>query len=469
MKKMETNHSEHTIEPHAWSTQIMTATRGIVKQRTFYEICLPINTQDPIRFIDLFCGIGGFHQAFNLLPISSKCVFSCDIDKDCRMIYHKNYGIVPHGDITKIDIKDIPPFDVLCAGFPCQPFSKAGNQKGFDDKNRGNLFFNICDIAKHHSPQYMILENVKNLEKHDNGNTWKVIRTEIDKLGYNTYDHPLVLNSLMFGVPQNRERVIILCKRKDLGTLPKQPLIYKVTPQMKENVSLMRIVRNEEKEENLKYRIDKKHKIVENVWNHFIKLLIENKISIPKFALWTDWWDKNGEETSITKEDPKLSKEENVKTIEKKRKDFLTKYDKLIQKNRKFWIENKEILSPWLNESRNIPEWKGAVRKFEWQANELNPDDSMFKVLWTPRSSGIRVKRLNYSPTLVAMTNIPIYGPESRHFTPREMLRLQSFSESFIPHENKNISYKQIGNSVNAMMIKFALEILLTIRIDETK
>jgi DNA (cytosine-5)-methyltransferase 1 len=417
---------------------------------------------DPIRFIDLFCGIGGFHQAFHLLPISSKCVFACDIDKECRMIYKKNYDLTPHNDITKIDIKEIPAFDILCAGFPCQPFSKAGNQKGFEDKNRGNLFFNICDIVKYHTPKFMILENVKNLENHDNGNTWKIIKTEIDKLGYYTYDRPLVLNSLMFGVPQNRERVIILCKRKDIGKLPDgKKFRMNVTTQMKENVSLEKIVRSEETQENRKYRIDKKLKVVETVWNDFIQILIQNKISMPKFALWTDWWDKNGEETSITKEDPKLSKEENIKMIDKKRKDFLIKYDKLIEKNRNFWNENMEILSPWLKESRKLPEWKGAVRKFEWQANELRKDDSMFKVLWTPRSSGIRTKRLNYSPTLVAMTNIPIYGPESRHFTPRELLRLQSFSESFTPHETKNIAYKQIGNSVNAMMIKFALEILL--------
>jgi hypothetical protein len=118
------------------------------------------NTETPIKFIDLFCGIGGFHQA--LKNINGECVFACDIDEKCRKSYEENYGILPESDITKINIDEIPPFDILCAGFPCQPFSKAGFQKGFND-NRGNLFFNICDIVKKHKPKYLLLENVRNL------------------------------------------------------------------------------------------------------------------------------------------------------------------------------------------------------------------------------------------------------------------------------------------------------------------
>jgi len=99
-------------------------------------------TPNSFRFIDLFCGIGGFHQAMNKMDPNSNCVFACDIDEKCRETYEQNYGLKPHGDITKIDVNQIPPFDILCGGFPCQSFSKAGNQAGFDDK-RGQLFFNI--------------------------------------------------------------------------------------------------------------------------------------------------------------------------------------------------------------------------------------------------------------------------------------------------------------------------------------
>ena len=134
-----------------------------------------------------------------------------------------NYNLTPEGDITKINIKTIPNFDILCGGFPCQPFSKAGDQMGFND-HRGNLFFNICKIAEYHKPKYMILENVRNLATHDDGNTWKVIYDKIIDMGYYTYLKPIILNVLHFNVPQNRERVIILCKRNDLGKLPELPV-----------------------------------------------------------------------------------------------------------------------------------------------------------------------------------------------------------------------------------------------------
>ena len=112
-----------------------------------------------MNFIDLCCGIGGFHQALEKLGM--KCVLASDINIKCRETYEKNYGIKPEGDLTKINVETIPSFDVLCAGFPCQPFSKAGSQKGFDD-NRGNIFFDICKIIKFHKPKYLILENVRN-------------------------------------------------------------------------------------------------------------------------------------------------------------------------------------------------------------------------------------------------------------------------------------------------------------------
>ena len=177
-----------------------------------------------MKFIDLCCGIGGFHQA--LANMGMECVLASDIDKECRNNYEENYSIRPEGDLKNIVIRDIPPFDVLCAGFPCQPFSKAGHQNGFDDK-RGNIFFDICKIAQHHEPKYIILENVRNFASHDGGNTWKVIKTKINELGYATYECPTILNALYFGVPQSRERVVVLCKRKDLGKLPTLPIISK--------------------------------------------------------------------------------------------------------------------------------------------------------------------------------------------------------------------------------------------------
>lgn len=165
-----------------------------------------------LKFIDLFAGIGGFHQA--LSAFGSKCVFASEWDKFAAATYEENYGLKPHGDITKIDETSIPSHDILCAGFPCQAFSVSGKQKGFEDA-RGTLFFDIARIVKYHQPKFLFLENVKNFEKHDDGNTIKVVLKTLDELGYNVKYK--VLNASDFGLPQNRKRIYFVCLRKDLS------------------------------------------------------------------------------------------------------------------------------------------------------------------------------------------------------------------------------------------------------------
>ena len=164
-----------------------------------------------IRFIDLFCGIGGFRQAMieacrenDLIP---DCVFSSDIDIACQFSYEENFGDRPFGDITKVDEKDIPDHDILFAGFPCQPFSIIGQMQGFNDI-RGTLFFDIARILKHKQPTAFILENVKQLVGHAEGKTLKTILKTLQELGYNV--QYAVLNALDYGLPQKRERIIIV-------------------------------------------------------------------------------------------------------------------------------------------------------------------------------------------------------------------------------------------------------------------
>jgi DNA (cytosine-5)-methyltransferase 1 len=156
-------------------------------------------------FIDLFAGIGGFHQAAT--PLGGKCVFACEIDPHAQKVYAENYGIIPYGDITTIDAHNIPDHDVLFAGFPCQAFSICGDMKGFED-TRGTLFFEIARILKAKKPPIFVLENVKQLSTHDNGQTLKAILKTLEEIGYNTCWK--VLNALDFGLPQKRERTIIV-------------------------------------------------------------------------------------------------------------------------------------------------------------------------------------------------------------------------------------------------------------------
>lgn len=154
------------------------------------------------KFIDLFCGIGGFRLA--LEQAGAQCVFSSDIDTFARQTYFDNFGEVPVGDITKIPAKDIPSFDILTAGFPCQPFSYAGLCQGFEDQTRGTLFFDVCRILSYHKPKMFFLENVKGLVSHNGGRTLKVILENLKELGYDV--HWKVLSSLDYGLPQKRER-----------------------------------------------------------------------------------------------------------------------------------------------------------------------------------------------------------------------------------------------------------------------
>lgn len=169
-----------------------------------FEYANPELSKD-FTFIDLFAGIGGFHQAAKNL--GGKCVFACDIDSNARLAYKHNYKIEPESDITAINEKDIPKHDILLAGFPCQPFSIIGNRLGFDDI-RGTLFFDIVRILKEKKPTAFVLENVKQLYSHNKGKTLKTILSTLKSIGYCVYCK--VLNALDYGLPQKRERTIIV-------------------------------------------------------------------------------------------------------------------------------------------------------------------------------------------------------------------------------------------------------------------
>lgn len=161
---------------------------------------------DSFRFIDLFAGIGGIRLGFE--SVGGHCVFSSEFDKDACATYEANFSEHPSGDITKIDAIDIPDFDILLGGFPCQAFSIIGKKEGFANETCGTLFFDIERILSVKRPPAFMLENVRNLTAHDNGNTFKTIKKHLEALGYNVYAK--VLNALDYGVPQKRERIFIV-------------------------------------------------------------------------------------------------------------------------------------------------------------------------------------------------------------------------------------------------------------------
>lgn len=166
---------------------------------------MTVNNSSELRFVDLFAGIGGIRIPFD--ELGCRCVFSSEWDEKACETYKANFNECPYGDITKINEKDIPAFDICLAGFPCQAFSIMGKMQGFED-TRGTMFFEVERILKYHKPRAVLLENVKQLVSHDRGKTFKVILRHLDELGYNVKYK--VLNALDFGLPQKRERVIIV-------------------------------------------------------------------------------------------------------------------------------------------------------------------------------------------------------------------------------------------------------------------
>jgi DNA (cytosine-5)-methyltransferase 1 len=180
------------------------------------------NTLAKYNAIDLFAGIGGIRLGFEqVFGKEIEFVFSSEIDKYAQQTYYANFREVPHGDITKIDEKDIPPHDIILAGFPCQAFSIAGKRLGFED-TRGTLFFDVARIATYHKPKVIFLENVKGFVNHDKGNTFKVVKQTLEDMGYRVFTK--VLNAKDFGIPQNRERIYIVAFLDDVDFKFPDPL-----------------------------------------------------------------------------------------------------------------------------------------------------------------------------------------------------------------------------------------------------
>ncbi len=178
-----------------------------------------------MTFIDLFAGLGGFRIA--LESLGANCVYSNDWDEPVQKVYAENFGDIPEGDITKIDETTIPDHDILCAGFPCQAFSISGKQRGFVD-SRGTLFFDVARIVKAKKPKIVFMENVKNFASHDGGRTLAIVKANMEELGYSF--NQKVLNAVDYGVPQNRERIYMVCFRNDLNvTSFKYPKPFELT------------------------------------------------------------------------------------------------------------------------------------------------------------------------------------------------------------------------------------------------
>ena len=379
-------------------------------------------------FIDLFSGIGAFHIA--LQDLGGECVFASEIDSDAIETYRENFNMDARHNMLDIDPKDIPKHDVLCAGFPCQPFSNAGHKKGFAD-TRGTLFFEIERILKYHKTKYIILENVKHLVNHNDGNTYRIIIEHLRELGYILTEHPIILSPHHIGIPQNRERIFILgihknyCEKENINI---------ITPEIYPKTSMYDILDNGVQDE--KYKISKYEEKCFYAWDEFLRYFKENNIKMCSPVL----VDEFGQDYDISD-----------------LQDWKQSYCK---KNRQLYIDNKDFIDKWMLK-HNVKEFKTRDKKFEWQAGDTA--NTVFDTLIQLRQSGIRCKRTSTFPALVAIVQTSIVAKYKRRITPREAARLQSFPDSYILNNNDAKAYKQLGNSANVDVIKFLAQQLLSL------
>tara|TARA_B100001059_G_scaffold77407_1_gene75126 strand:- start:8707 stop:10041 length:1335 start_codon:yes stop_codon:yes gene_type:complete len=439
-----------------------------------------------LKFIDLYAGLGGFHQA--LSKLGHECVWASEYNLNLRSLYKKNFPKTPiEGDIFKVDLDSIPEHDIICGGFPCQPFSRAGKMQGFEDLKKGNHFFKILEIidSRKYKPTYIFLENVETILKHNNGETFKVIETELLSRGYEI--DKKILSPHEFNIPHHRRRLFIV------GALKlKQGLInFKYPEKHKKYTSTIEdIIDNEKKPldgENL--YLDNYKKLVLKTWKKFIESFPKNK-KLPGFPIWSHEWGANYpfqkktpfSSTLIELNGKKGAYGEKIiaKTKAKALDKFIPRYSKnkmnqfpkwkinFIKKNREFYLENKNYIDKFLKNNPELKSFEFSDQKFEWNCSDgsMSFEDKIIQF----RPSGVRIKLNNWSPALTTIRTQNVYIPKiKRKLSLIEISKLQSMSLKFLPdiYNNKFIAnggYKAFGNAVNVELVKLIGENLFRVK-----
>lgn len=405
------------------------------------------------RYIDLFAGIGGFHQGIDRVAskkgFQTECVFAADNDPAAAKVYEKNYGKKCLYDLkedsTHYYINEaIGEEELTCifGGFPCQPFSKAGNQEGFSNQMKGTLYFEIEKIVHRYHPKLILLENVRNLKAHDGGHTWDVIRNSLIQEGY-AVDDVIISPNNIAAIPALRERFFILAyNREKLGIEGQVKEIEKKYPMIKTSIYPWS---QKERGLNRKYFSVNADEDVEpfnvetiNMWDDLLRMLRENGREIIS-PLWPHYFDKDKNLSGIP--DWKVN---------------------IIKKNQDFYQKNADIYNAWyIKHKEHFDSLCKSDQKFEWNAGE--DLESAWEGIIQFRPSGVRVKRPDFIPTLVSMDQTPILGCEKRYLKPSEMARIYGFERLKFGKQSDKECRKQLGNTVSVDVVEYLIDHMLSV------
>ncbi|WP_216656535.1 DNA (cytosine-5-)-methyltransferase [Nocardioides marmotae] len=392
-------------------------------------------------FVDLFAGVGGFHAA--LSRVGGRAVQASEIDKRPASVYASNWGLRPDGDVRELAADPsrlVRDHAVLTGGFPCQPFSKSGRQLGIEE-DRGTLFHDILTILEAKTPPVVMLENVRNIAGPRQREAWAGVVAGLRNAGYRVPSAPCVFSPHLLspadgGAAQVRERVYILGVHVGRERALMETNVAPVVENVPQNnwdprdwrVSEHVLLPDPPGEQRQRYVVDGPEIDFIDTWNELLARL-GPEVKLPGFPLWEPVW---------------RARRPVLRGLPPWKQAF-------VRSNHDFYLANRGEIDAWRRAPRKIPisQFPLSRRKLEWQAQDGERD--LWQHLLHMRPSGIRVKQATWTPALVAMNQIPIYGPARRRLTPLETARLQGFDPATFNFGGQadSLSYKQMGNAVN--------------------